>query len=499
MPPPAWPRNPILYEVNAWAWLREVGDRAGRAVTLGDVPAAEWDALARWSADAVWLMGVWERSPEGRRIALGNAELTRSFREALPDLRDEDVAGSPYCVRRYVAEERLGGPAGLAEARAQLARRGLRLVLDLVPNHVAPDHPWTREAPERFVRGSDYDLSCHPDAFLRVGDRVYARGRDPYFPPWPDVVQLDAFSPSYRRALADTMRDIARQCDGVRTDMAMLLVNRVFARTWGERVGPPPAEEAWTEVLREVRAAAPGFLVLAEAYWDMERELQQLGFDACYDKRLYDRIVEGSGDAVARHLSAPVDEQERLVRFVENHDEPRAAHALGPRARAGAVAVATLPGVRLFHEGQPEGRRIRLPVFLGRRPDEPPDAALLDFHRRLLAEASRPVYRDGEFTPCECRGWPDNASYRGVAAWCWRRGDERRLVVVNVAAGRAQALVRVPWPDLAGRALGLDDVLEGRSFDRDGSELVDPGLFVDLEPGASHLFAVRGAPARHLR
>ncbi len=146
---PTWPRHPILYEVNTWAWLGEVSARAGRRLDLGEVPSAEWDALASTCADAVWLMGVWERSPEGRRIALSNEALVRSFRAALPDLRpDEDVPGSPYCVRRYAVDARLGGPGGLARARAELARRGLRLVLDLVPNHVAPDHPWVREHPE---------------------------------------------------------------------------------------------------------------------------------------------------------------------------------------------------------------------------------------------------------------------------------------------------------------------------------------------------------------
>ena len=145
---PAWPRHPVVYEVNTWVWLGEVGARAGRRVGLGSVPAAEWDALARWGPDAVWLMGVWERSPAGRRIALSDDALVRSFRAALPDVDlERDVPGSPYCVRRYTVDARLGGPEGLAAARAELARRGIRLVLDLVPNHVAPDHPWVREHP----------------------------------------------------------------------------------------------------------------------------------------------------------------------------------------------------------------------------------------------------------------------------------------------------------------------------------------------------------------
>ncbi|HTN51113.1 MAG TPA: alpha-amylase family glycosyl hydrolase, partial [Anaeromyxobacter sp.] len=425
--------------------------------------------------------------PEGRRIALANPELVASFRAALPGFTPEDVPGSPYCVRRYAVDPRLGGPEGLAAARRELSRRGIRLLLDLVPNHVAPDHPWAREHPEYFVRGTDEDLARAPEAFLRAGGAVVARGRDPYFPPWPDVLQLDAFSAGYRRALADTLLDLARQCDGVRVDMAMLLVNRVFARTWGARVGPPPARELWEEVLSEVRSAAKGFLVIAEAYWDMEWELQQLGFDFCYDKRLYDRLVEGSARSVRDHLGAGLDYQEKLVRFVENHDEPRAAAALGERARAGAVAVATLPGARLFHEGQFEGRRVRLPVFLGRRPEEPVDEPLQAFYRALLAEAVHPVYRDGAFARCPLGGWPDNPTTGNLVAWCWRLGEERRLVVLNLAPSRSQGLVRPPWPDLGGRSWRLADVRDGAVYERAGQELADQGLFVDLEGWGWHL------------
>jgi hypothetical protein len=491
---PAWPRHPIVYEVNTWVWLGEVGARAGRRVGLGSVPAAEWDALARWGPDAVWLMGVWERSPAGRRIALSDDALVRSFRAALPDVDlERDVPGSPYCVRRYTVDARLGGPEGLAAARAELARRGIRLVLDLVPNHVAPDHPWAREEPGLFVRGTAEEAARSPKAFLEVGSNVYARGRDPYFAPWQDVLQLDAFSPGYRKALAETLDGIGGQCDGVRCDMAMLLVNRVFAKTWGERVGPAPATELWRDVLSDVRRRRPGFLFIAEAYWDMEWDLQQLGFDHCYDKRLYDRLVAGNGEGVEGHLHAGLDYQEKLVRFTENHDEPRAAAAFGARSRAAAVAVATLPGARLFHEGQFEGRKVHLPVFLGRRPDEPGDGALPGFYRKLLAEGAHPVYRDGAFATCELRGWEDNRSYRNLAAWCWRLGDDRRLVVVNVGAARSQALVRVPWPwpEIATKIWRLTDALDGTVFDRSGADLAGPGLFVDLEAGASHLLAMR--------
>ncbi|MBP1607184.1 MAG: Alpha amylase, catalytic region, partial [Acidobacteria bacterium] len=147
-----WPKSPVIYEINTWVWLNELSARHGRRLGLGSVPPGEWDALAGLGVDAIWLMGVWERSPAGIEVALRDEGLVADFRRALPDLAPDDVVGSPYCVRRYVVDRRLGGPEGLATARRMLRERGLRLLLDFVPNHVAPDHPWVREHPEYFIR-----------------------------------------------------------------------------------------------------------------------------------------------------------------------------------------------------------------------------------------------------------------------------------------------------------------------------------------------------------
>src|SRR6476646_7154799 len=288
--------HPFLYEINTGVWLEELSRRLGTSVSLDGVPAEEWDAVAELGFDAVWLMGVWERSPDGVAIALRNQGLVDSFRAALPDLADADVVGSPYCIRDYVVAGRLGGPEGLASARRALDERGLGLILDFVPNHVAPDHPWTSSHPEYFVGGS-------------VGDRVLANGRDPYFPAWPDVVQLNAFSPALRAAVVDTLVGIAGQCDGLRCDMAMLMMNDVFQRTWGERAGPRLAYDYWPTVIPAVKSRRPDFVFMAEAYWDLEFALQQQGFDYCYDKRLYDRLEHESADAVRGHLGADVGYQ----------------------------------------------------------------------------------------------------------------------------------------------------------------------------------------------
>jgi hypothetical protein len=476
-------------------WLHELGAAAGRPVTLDTVAAGTWDALARLHVDAVWLMGVWERSPAGLRIALQDPEQVAGFRRALPDFTEADAVGSAYCVRRYVVDERLGGPAGLAAARRALAARGLRLVLDFVPNHVAPDHPWTREHPDYFVRGDEDDLRRAPASFLEVEGRVIARGRDPFFPPWADVLQLDAFAAGQRQAAAATLGDIADACDAVRCDMAMLVMNDVFARTWGERVGPPPAADYWPSLIEGVKRRHPDFRFIAEAYWDLEWALQQQGFDYCYDKRLYDRLAKEGPESVRLHLRADVAYQARLVRFVENHDEPRAAAAFGAeKARAAAVVSATLPGCRLFHDGQITGRRVRLPVYLARGPVEPVDRGLEAFYRKLLDATAAPALREGRFRLVEATGWPDNATFQSLVAWVWDAASERHVVVVNLSEAGAQGRVPLPWPDLAGQSLRLVDAFTGEAYDRDGSETIEPGLYVDLPGWGFHLLTVGPSP-----
>ncbi len=191
----AWPKNPIIYEINTWVWLQELSQEYKIPVTLSEVPAEVWDSLANLEVDAIWLMGVWERSPAGITIADKNEGLLKSFRLALPDFRPEDNVGSPYCVRQYAVDAHLGGSQGMAVARKELGRRGLKLILDFVPNHVAPDHPWIAQHPEYFIQGNTDDARDDPASFVEIGGKVLACGRDPYFPAWPDVLQLNAFQP----------------------------------------------------------------------------------------------------------------------------------------------------------------------------------------------------------------------------------------------------------------------------------------------------------------
>ncbi len=331
-------------------------------------------------------------------------------------------------------------------------------------------------------------MAADPAGWLAAGGQVLAHGRDPNFPPWGDVVQLNAFAPALRAAAADTLASIAAQCDGIRCDMVMLLTSQVFARTWGGHAGPAPDQEFWPDVLGRLRGKHPDTVLIAEAYWDMEWLLQQQGFDFCYDKRLYDRLAGADAPGVRDQLRAGLSYQSRLLRFLENHDEPRIASLLPTAAqRAAAVTVATLPGATLWHEGQFEGRRVRPPVQLARRPAEPPDARLAGWYRSLLVEVAGRQVRAGGWRLLDAAGWPDNQTCGNLIGWAWdgAPGGDRHLVVVNLSGQPAQGRLPLGWPDLPGRRWELAGLLSAEAYQRDGAELAGPGCSSTWGRGSS--------------
>jgi hypothetical protein len=342
------------------------------------------------------------------------------------------------------------------------------------------------------VPGSEALLASQPQNYGRTENgRIHAYGRDPYFDGWSDTLQLNYGRPELQAAMLGELRRIAQQCDGVRCDMAMLLLSDVFARTWGI-----PAPDFWPRATAAVHGEVPGFLFLAEVYWDLEWTLQQQGFDYTYDKRLYDRLVEGHARPVRGHLVAGLDFQDRLARFLENHDEPRAAATLAPDVhRAAATLTFLTPGLRFFHQGQREGKRVRIPVHLARGPVEAPDAEIASFYGTLLTCLKDPAFRDGAWQLLECRpAWDTNGTWDAFVAFAWTGPrDERRLVAVNYAPHDSQCWVGLPWRDLARRTWHLEDLMGPAVYDRDGDDLAREGLYLDMPAWGYHVFSVRGA------
>src|SRR5215207_2925601 len=229
--------HPHLYEISAWPWLERLSTEAGHRITLANVPEGSWDAVASLGMDCVYLMGVWKRSAIGRLMARTDLALIAEYDRVLPGWQMRDVPGSPYSIEAYEPDARMDGWRGLEVARRALADRGIGLVLDFVPNHLGFDHEWIRTDPERFVQGTLDAYRAEPALYHSVEDaegivRFIACGRDPFFPPWRDVAQLNYFNPATREAMIAVLQMIAQHCDGVRCDMAMLVINDVFQQTW---------------------------------------------------------------------------------------------------------------------------------------------------------------------------------------------------------------------------------------------------------------------------
>lgn len=495
-------RQPLLYEINARVWVREVGPQRGaKAATLAQVPDRVLDEIGGLGFDLAWLMGVWQGGEAGQLLARHHAELQAEYRRVLPDLAPEDVLGSPYAVEDYRVSRSLGGPAALAALRRRMAKRGLGLILDFVPNHTARDHDWVFSHPEFYVPGTEELLRQEPQNYFAVltpkRRRILAHGRDPYFPGWTDTAQLNYRYPGLRAALIKTLLEIAGQCDGVRCDMAMLVLDDVFQRTWGDAARPAEgsaaAGEFWAEAIDAVRRRYPDFLFLAEAYWGLEGELQALGFDYTYDKGLYDHLMHAGAGAVRDHLRGDPEVLARGAHFLENHDEPRAAQLLPPdKHRAAAVICYATPGMRFFHEGQLEGRTAKLPVQLGRRPAEKPHRELRLFYEKLLAALQDPVLRHGRWLLLETRpAWEGNCSSDQFVVQRWEGGRQgSRLAVVNFGPEQAQCYVPLDLPYLRGRRVLLRDLLGEAHYEREGDSLRSPGLYLDLGPYQVHLFEV---------
>jgi hypothetical protein len=487
---PSLPEKPIIYEINTWIWLNELSKKNRKKINLANVPAKELDELARLGFNAIWLMGVWQRSPAGLAIARQHPDIMNDLRFALPDLKDSDISGSPYCIRDYVVDSHIGGAEGLAIIRKELANRGMRLVLDFVPNHVAPDHPWTHSKPDFFIKGTEEDIAKYPNDYYRSGQTIFAKARDPFYPPWPDILQLNAFDPNLRKAMLETLKKIAAQCDGIRCDMAMLLLNDIFSKTWSEKAGPKPGPDFWTYIIPQVKQKFPGFIFIAESYWDKEPELLKQGFDFCYDKRFYDDLQE-SAEKSRKRLMDCSQINDKLLHFLENHDEKRAAGLFSiQRHKALALASLTQPGASLFHDGQLEGRTVRVPVFLSRRQNEPENKDVKEFYVKLLKILQSEAIRKGKWSSCEVSGWYDNQSCLNLLVWEWLGDHENLLFVVNLSDQPAQALVKSSYSYLPGRTYQLFDVITGELFIRDSDEMNDPGLFVGLQAWAAHSFHI---------
>jgi hypothetical protein len=485
-----------LYQIHTCLWLRNLTQTLARPATLDDIPEAELSRIAGLGFNWLYLLGVWQTGQEGLKLARANPHLRAEIRQILPDAGETDICSSCFAITGYIVPEEWGGDVALQRLHQRLRGHGLRLMLDFIPNHTAIDHPWAWEHPEYYVQGSPDELKRSPRSYQKVhtaaGTKILAHGRDPYFPAWGDTLQLNYGSPALQAAMTGELLKAAGLCDGLRCDMAMLVMPEIIERTWGVSAGP-----FWPQAIARVRQSQADFTFLAEVYWDLEAALLQQGFDYAYDKRLYDTLRNQHAHPLREYLAADPAYQARLARFLENHDEPRAAKTFPPGVHQAAAVIAYFaPGMRFFHQGQLEGCQLRLPVQLCRAPQEPPDLWLQNFYQRLLA--ALPVVQPQPdawqlLTPMPA--WEGNWTCDGYIGYSWQSASGKHwLALVNYSPHQSQCYFCLPIPELRGRPCQLRDWFSPVVYDCQGDELLDKGLYLDLPEWGYHLFEITISP-----
>eukprot|EP00928_Gymnodinium_smaydae_P015776 TRINITY_DN1584_c0_g1_i3.p1 TRINITY_DN1584_c0_g1~~TRINITY_DN1584_c0_g1_i3.p1 ORF type:complete len:535 (+),score=103.23 TRINITY_DN1584_c0_g1_i3:65-1669(+) len=497
-------RQPIVYEISTRPWLYALAQsgiqaNCGEYVCLRDVPQTEWQRMKDDSIDMVWLMGVWQLGSFGVQHDRAPDEM-RAFSRELPDIRSEDVIGSPYAVVNYTVNSDIGNDDDLAAVRRTLNELGMKLMLDFVPNHGAVDSVLVESNPGLFIQkpGGSFPGNW----FIQREGKTYAYGRGPYDGPWTDTLNYNYWNPATVRQLTDVIVSIAARADAIRCDMAMLILNPVIERTWGNLMRASgfsyPSQEFWSVAIDAARAQFPGTLFMAEAYDynfmspSEKPTLQNLGFDFVYDKDVLDNLNGGNLDAIRGYIrSRSQPFFEKTAHFVENHDEPRSAASLGGQQQAfiGSVVASTLPGLRLFYFGQFDGFSAKLDVQLRRATKQVPNADLHARYTTLLRIISDDVFHTGIWTFVNT---PREGSAWRVSAWRWASADgsKKRLIVVNFSDQAAWAQVQVA--DALGNGgsdmILVKDLLTDAVYQRSASELRGSGLNVGLQPWSASIF-----------
>ena len=489
-------KNPSLYEINTRVWIKRFNNSNSES-SLNDVPESYWDNIAAKGFDYIWLMGIWKTCDSVIDKYCFEPGLVRNYRGALKDWTREDIIGSPYAIDKYEVNPNLGSEEEVIKLRSKLNERGVKLILDFVPNHFSADSSLIVTDPDIFLSADiEYFMGDQHTFYQPIPgqDEVFAHGRDPFFPAWQDTIQVNYCSPYARGFMINTLMKLTEICDGVRCDMAMLALNNVFKNTWGgvlSKLGyNTPEEEYWKTALDTLKNNKPDFLFLAEAYWDLEWKLQQLGFDYTYDKKLTDRLKIGYIPDIKDHLLAEEDYQKRSIRFLENHDEERGVSAFGKaRVKPAAVICGTLPGMHFYYDGQLEGKRIKLPVQLGREPEEPPINCILEFYDKLMSIIHDDVFKKGEWSLINLlTAWEGNESHNNILSWLWMYKNEKRLVTVNYSPKVASARIKL---DMEGypENFELVDILNNQAYIRSAEEVHHTGLYIELKAYQSYIFS----------
>ncbi|HED07030.1 MAG TPA: glycosidase [Ignavibacteria bacterium] len=485
--------NPKLYEINTRVWIKQFG----KDIKLSEIPVEYFENLKRKGFDYIWLMGVWKIPEENIKYAL-SPDLIKTYKKCLHDWKPEDVIGSPYAIDSYQLNPSLGNFDDILILKTKLNSIGLKLILDFIPNHFGADSSVVKSFPHLFLQGNEQLLKENPTSYFRSntkGKIILAHGKDPFFPAWSDTAQVNYFSEQTRKYMIEQLIQLTGYCDGVRCDMAMLPMNNIFQNTWPGPINKfnlkKPKTEFWYDAIKQVKKVKPNFTLIAEVYWDLEAELQDLGFDYTYCKHYLDMFINNDVFGITNNLKSDFNYLKKLVLFLENHDEDRAVTALGSnKSMAAVVSFLTMPGMKLIYDGQLEGKKIKYPVQLGRTSVEKGSKTIKDFYTKILSIVSNDVYNKGKFFVLQPGIFNEqDESNKNILAWYWHYKNEIKITVVNYSSRHSKCKIKIPCNSLPEKVV-LKDMLTKANLRMTSKKLNDKGFVVQLKGYQSRIIEI---------
>ena len=475
--------HPILYEISTRPWLYELSQKYGKSITkLKDIPTTEFDNLKKSGIEIVWMMGVWKLGTYGLEF-----DRKQDYSGVLPDWTKDDVIGSPYSITEYECNPDIGTNDDLVWLRKQINSRGMKLMLDFVPNHSAVDAPTASSNPKLYMRAppGKTDPSRYTDSGI-------AYGKDPYFSPWLDVIQWNYWEAETIQFMKQNLLTVLKYADGARCDMAHLILNDVFGQTWKEELDAwsysKPSNEFWEVAIKEVKSKYPNAILLAEVYEDWEIEkLNQLGFDYCYDKALLDKL-EGSAQDVNDYIHYKGESfYGHVAHFVENHDENRVVYNMQgnlEKAKAAGTIAATLGGMIFFNHGQWSGLKNKLDVHLRRGASESADSGTENHYKKLMQIIADSAFKGPNYYFVYNISGDKELDFIGYIR---EVDDAHYLVVVNYAS--TYGCAEVPIYNMEGSGMkNVKEMFSGIEYSVDADIMRNVGLTVCLNGYQAQIF-----------
>ncbi len=486
-------RYPLLYQKNTRFWLAELSESIGRQAGLNDIPDEHLQRLAELGFDWLYLYCMWNSSAIETEMALSQPELRVEARVLLGEASANTLCASCFAISGYKTPEKWGGQEALKEFQARLHKWGLRLMLDFIPNHSGIGHPWASEHPDYYIQDTPENHKKNPGASIEIkidqGNQFLMHGRDPYFPPWRDTLQLNYGNPALQNAMIGELLALAELCDGVRCDMAMLILPQVFQRAWGIQCEP-----FWPKAILKVKQLRPDFTFMAEAYWDLEHDLISQGFNFAYDKKLYDHLVKKQARAVHDQIKTAGRSITQMAHFLENHDEMRAASVFPLEIHRAAAWISFLiPGLRFFHAGQEQGHLLKIPVQFCKSPNQVANLKLQDFYTQLLTQLKEITWKPDSWQLCHISpAWEGNSTWQDFVVFSWMDdANECWLAVIHYASGVGQCYAQIPGSWLPQAKYLFQDRLNSKNYERSGAELRTKGVYLELPDWGCHLFHIQ--------